>query len=218
MFNHHNKPPSESAEEYITALYQLVETCEYGELKEEMLRDRIVVGMRDAALSECLQTDAKLMLDKVKRELCKTKAVRQQQLQLQAEPNARQEALEAVRATPDTTGKSPGGGNVLHKDKLKPAPPPAPNHRHCVQGAGGPTTPLEPGAQPAQMCTTSAIGKVTIKLSVFLKPAATEEPVNTLTTDSAFLGAVSNGTTFPWFVSIKVRDREMTFKMDTEAR
>ena len=80
MFNHHNKPPSESAEEYITALYQLVETCEYGELKEEMLRDRIVVGMRDAALSECLQTDAKLMLDKVKRELCKKKAVRQQQL------------------------------------------------------------------------------------------------------------------------------------------
>ena len=36
---------------------------------EEMLRDRIVVSLRDPALSEHLHMDAKLTLDKVKRNL-----------------------------------------------------------------------------------------------------------------------------------------------------
>ena len=55
----------ESAEQYITALYSFIETCEYGALHDEMLRDRIVVGIRDAGLSERLQLDPELMLEKV---------------------------------------------------------------------------------------------------------------------------------------------------------
>ena len=47
-----SQPAGESAEEYLMALYQLVETCKYGKLKEEMLRYQIVVGMRDVSLSE----------------------------------------------------------------------------------------------------------------------------------------------------------------------
>ena len=46
-FNRRNQKEGESAEQYITALYSLVETYEYGTLKVEMLRDRIVVGIRD---------------------------------------------------------------------------------------------------------------------------------------------------------------------------
>ena len=39
--NHHG----ELIEQYITALYHLVDSCEYGALKEEMLWDSIVVGI-----------------------------------------------------------------------------------------------------------------------------------------------------------------------------
>ena len=53
-FNRHNQREGESAEQYITALYNLVETCEYGTLTEELLRDRLVVGIADIALSEHL--------------------------------------------------------------------------------------------------------------------------------------------------------------------
>ena len=37
----------EMAEEYITALYiyELIELCEYGDLHEEILRDRLVIGI-----------------------------------------------------------------------------------------------------------------------------------------------------------------------------
>ena len=51
-FNKRDQKEGESVEEYITALYELAETCEYGTLREEMLRDRLVVGIRDATLSD----------------------------------------------------------------------------------------------------------------------------------------------------------------------
>lgn len=53
---------SESAEEYITVLYSLVELCEYGDMKDEMLWDRLVVGIRNAKVSETLQMQANLTL------------------------------------------------------------------------------------------------------------------------------------------------------------
>ena len=36
-------------------LYKLAENCNYGNLKEEMIRDRLVVGISDQQLSECNQ-------------------------------------------------------------------------------------------------------------------------------------------------------------------
>ena len=54
-FNRRDQLEGESAEQYITCLYSLIETCEYGTFKEEMLRDRLVVGIRDAAMSQKLQ-------------------------------------------------------------------------------------------------------------------------------------------------------------------
>ena len=41
-FNRRYQKEGEKADEYIAALYNLVETCKYGEQKEEMLRDRLV--------------------------------------------------------------------------------------------------------------------------------------------------------------------------------
>ena len=43
-FNNRNQE-GESAESYITALYELAENCDYGALKAEMIRDRLVVGI-----------------------------------------------------------------------------------------------------------------------------------------------------------------------------
>ena len=66
------------------ALYTLIETCEFRELKEEMLHDQIVVGIQDQTLSKCLQTDAKLTLEKAKRVVCQ-KAVQEQHHILQGD-------------------------------------------------------------------------------------------------------------------------------------
>ena len=65
-FNCRNQCEGESTEEYITCLYNLVESCEYEDLKSAMIRDRLVVGIRDSSISECLQADAALTLKKAK--------------------------------------------------------------------------------------------------------------------------------------------------------
>lgn len=49
-FNRRIQKEHESTEQFITSLYSLAETCDYGNLKEEMIRDCITVGIRDQAL------------------------------------------------------------------------------------------------------------------------------------------------------------------------
>jgi len=54
-FNKRAQLEGESTEQYITMLYHLAETCNYWDMKAEMIRDRLVVGIRDQRLSQQLQ-------------------------------------------------------------------------------------------------------------------------------------------------------------------
>ncbi|UYV65991.1 K02A2.6-like, partial [Cordylochernes scorpioides] len=67
----------EPVDEFITPLYKLADSCEFEGLHEQLIRDRIVVGERDKALSERMQLDSELTLEKA------VKMVRQQQVDLQ---------------------------------------------------------------------------------------------------------------------------------------
>ena len=48
---------------FIRAVHKLAKTCEYGDLREELIKDRIIVGMRDHRLSMKLMINEKLTLD-----------------------------------------------------------------------------------------------------------------------------------------------------------
>ena len=74
-FNKRCHGSEESVEQFITSLYSLVDGCDYGEFRETMIQDRIVIGIRDKALSESLQMDAKLTLDDAKRRARQREAV-----------------------------------------------------------------------------------------------------------------------------------------------
>jgi len=65
-FNKRNQLPNESAEQFITVIHRMAENCEFGNMKDELIRDRIVVGIRDKSLYERLQMEAELTLDKAK--------------------------------------------------------------------------------------------------------------------------------------------------------
>ena len=66
-FNRQNQLEGESSEQYISELYCLMDNCNYGNLKDELLRDRLVVGIRDQKLSKKLQLDPDLTLEKTKK-------------------------------------------------------------------------------------------------------------------------------------------------------
>uniref|UniRef100_A0A672KCE8 Uncharacterized protein n=1 Tax=Sinocyclocheilus grahami TaxID=75366 RepID=A0A672KCE8_SINGR len=63
-FNERVQQPSEPVDNFITALYALVENCNYGALHDELLRERLAVGLRDSTLSERMQLDRDLTLEK----------------------------------------------------------------------------------------------------------------------------------------------------------
>ena len=60
-FNWCNQEDVESAEQFITSL---ADNCAYNDLKDDLIRDCIVVGLRDKALLECLQLDPDLTWEK----------------------------------------------------------------------------------------------------------------------------------------------------------
>ena len=99
-FNKRNQLEGESSETYITVLYSLVESCNYGPLKDEMLRDRIVVGIRDQRLSEQLQVDSELTLEKAKKMVRQREAVREQKRELESSSNRKDDlSLEALKGS-----------------------------------------------------------------------------------------------------------------------
>ena len=65
-FNSRYQQPGETVESFITDVHKLAEHCQYGILLEEIIRNRIVVGIRDAKLSEKLQLDPNFTLAKTK--------------------------------------------------------------------------------------------------------------------------------------------------------
>ena len=78
-FNRQNQLLGETSEQCIMALYTLAANCNYGALEAEVIHDRLVVGIRDTSLSECLQLDPDLTLEKAKKAIHQREAVHKQQ-------------------------------------------------------------------------------------------------------------------------------------------
>ena len=62
-FNRRNQKTGEQIDNFIQDLYRLADDCEYGPLREELIRDRIVAGVSDDTLSDELQAKASLTLE-----------------------------------------------------------------------------------------------------------------------------------------------------------
>ena len=81
-FNSRSQREGESVEDFIYHVNALADHCGYGQLRDEMVRDRIVVGIRDAKLSQKLQIDAELNLEKATKLVRESEAIKLQQTTL----------------------------------------------------------------------------------------------------------------------------------------
>ena len=95
-FNNRLQESDESIDAYATALRTLAETCEFGSLKEDLIRDRLVCGIRDNSLRKKLLQEPKLTLDKC----CAAEATK---LQLQAMTSQNNESsdINALKSSSD---------------------------------------------------------------------------------------------------------------------
>ena len=84
-FNMRKQEENETVDAFVTALYALAEHCNYGTLHDELLRDRIVVGLADKWLSERKQMEKNLDLEKAIDMARQSEAVKKQQNTLRSD-------------------------------------------------------------------------------------------------------------------------------------
>jgi len=82
-FNLRSQQVGESVDNFITDLYCLAEYCEFGTLRDDLMRDGIVVRIKDKKLSEQVQLDSKLTLEKDITKTRQSETVKRQQTFLQ---------------------------------------------------------------------------------------------------------------------------------------
>jgi len=63
VFNQRVHKQDETVESFVRSLYELSEHCSFGEQKNDMIRDRLVIGIKDRLISKYLQLKVDLTLD-----------------------------------------------------------------------------------------------------------------------------------------------------------
>ena len=99
-FNRRRQEEGETVDIFISSLYALAEHCDYGTLKDQMIRDPIVVGLQDLKLSEKLQLDHELTLTKAINQARQSEAGKKQQTLLRSdfkESTETKKELDAVK-------------------------------------------------------------------------------------------------------------------------
>ena len=81
-FNSRLQQEGESVEDFIYHVNALADHCGYGLLRDEMVCDRIVVGIQDAKLSQKLHMDPELNLEEATKLVRESKAIKLQQTTL----------------------------------------------------------------------------------------------------------------------------------------
>ncbi|XP_021340612.1 uncharacterized protein K02A2.6-like, partial [Mizuhopecten yessoensis] len=227
-FNHRKQNEGESADNFITALYTLIEHCEYGALKEEMIRDRIVVGIRDSRMSEKLQLDANLTLEKAVTQVRQREAVQKQQSVVRDESgsaNGLSVGLDAIKkGQKNRPGKkhsykqtqgSQGNSRFQNRHSNKNQSTQS-THNFCQRCGKSP-------GHPREKCPASNVEcHKCHKMGHYAKKCkATVDEVYQYQPEQGFdfLGVINDNSSKPWLVSLTVdgADHKVEFKIDTGA-
>ncbi len=213
-FNRRVQEEGEPVDAFITALYNLAENCNYAGLREELIRDRIVIGIRDLSLSERLQCTEDLTLAKAITSCRQQEAVKQQQSTLRSLPAAGQ--VDAVRSKPPWK-------RHMYPEKKKTPPPRKPFVPPRKHSGGkechrcGETPSHSRDVCPAKDAVCHKCGQ---KGHYIKKCQNKQRSVRALDADPenyAFMGSVSASDNSDFNSYMLVNGVELEFKIDTGA-
>ena len=213
-FNRRVKLEGESIEQFITALYTLVETCEYGTLRDEMIRDRIVVGVRNGALSERMQYEAGLTLEKAKQMARQKEAIAEQNSQLRGDGSKQSPiVIEQVKGNLSSQPQQRRRDSIARSDngRGRGTAPRRPKCTRCGRSKhqNGARCPAKDA--PCHKCNR----KGHFSSQCFSKTVAGR--TNELSLDTAFVGTVTSTQQMSWTTILLIKGREVSFKLDTGA-
>ena len=202
-FNTREQTPNESVEEYIQALYEIVQYCEFTD-KEDRIRDKMVVGLRDPELSRKLQmetTDTSTLADAI------NTARRYEQIKSQVKTQ-REVKVDAMRQTPPIQGRGRGGGR--HYQHGRSLHKPGEKCGRCGRSHGASQRPAK--NQKCRKCHKVGHFQVVCRTAGVREVTQGETEGKTL-----LLGSVGVQGEPPWKVKLTIADKETDFKIDTGA-
>ena len=209
-FNQRIQQENEPVDTFITDLHTLAQHCSYGALHDEMIRDRIVVGLRDKALSEKLQLESDLTLEKAVNQARQKELVRQQQEVLRPRGQQAIGSIDRLKFKNSTDKKFPSTIQFT-------SPKVNPTNTNCGHCGGKPHRRNE---CPAKDSTCNACKKRGHWKKVCRSTKKVAE-VNQQEESELFLGEVhidhlKSGNN-QWKVDIMVNDQLVNFKIDSGA-
>ena len=95
VFNTRCQGSSETVDTYVTDLRMKARSCEFGELKDSLIRDRIVCGIKSDTVRSRLLRDCDLTLQKAI-EICRAAESTETQMKIMAEGTATSESVDAI--------------------------------------------------------------------------------------------------------------------------
>ena len=208
-FNRRSQLLDNPAEQFTASLYNLAADCNFGDLKYQLIRDRIVVGIRNQALSEQLQSDPELTLEKAKTLVRQREAIHDQQQFLKPSSDA-SASVAAVKSTQKYTGRHPNQRNS--------------NTQRPQQTTAGPKKCSRCGKSPHshEVCpakdATCRKCKRKGHFSVMCYSKSVQNVTECDTMDSFFLNTIDNSPNSKcWTMQISVNQVNLQFKLDTGA-
>ena len=205
------------------ALYSLAENCEYGAMEEEMIRDRLVVGIRDTALSEKLQMDSALTLESAKKLIRQREAVHEQQRALKGGDSS----VDAIRpqrpahSNPRNASRHHNRGNADDRRDHARSTRGHTQFKQRYSHPGGKCGRCGGEQHPRDKCPARDAQCHNCQRRGHFSTQCRRKTVSTLqegdTVDSAFLDTVSSERKNTWFSNITISGKEMPFKLDTGA-
>ena len=205
-FNQRRQEDGETVDTlHITALHALAEHCNFGTLTGETIRDRIVVGLLDAKLSEKLELDPKLTLPKAINQARQSEAVKKQQTLMRndfKESMGTKNEVDAVKTEKFRKDDSPGGPDEIPK---KPS-------NRCYRCGKSP-------GQVRENCpANTAICHKCSKKGHWATVCKSSQTVGEIEEDYAFLGAIGTERNEDLCtVDLNLNNPLVRFKIDTGA-
>lgn len=200
-FNTRTQQEGESVEDFVTALHTLSTTCNYGDLREDLIRDRLVVGLQDHKVSRALQLDPDLNLQKALLVARQHETVNQQQEELHGLRDEQVSLVQGKRRAANFKKKAPsnpsGGdssrqcgwcGKELH------------NRASC----------------PAKEAFCRKCGKKG-HFEAVCRSSRNVRNVDNVDEEAGFLGVASHSVVSKWEIPVLLESSNVIFKIDTGA-
>lgn len=203
---------SEAVDSFITALYALAENCNYGALHDELIRDHLVVGLRDTGLAERMQLDKDLTLEKAVSMARQSEVIKRQQMDLRGETRNDIDAVTSrQRKQKMPFSKTPN--QQKHTSTKSKAPQDLQSCYRCGKSPGHGKWQC-----PArdETCHTCRKKEHYSKVCRSAKEVHVVETTQNCNDTPLFLCTVDTGTD-PWYTDMTIRNHKIRFKIDTGA-